>query len=1158
MSGKRAGNVRTARRDTASRLLQLAAGTIALLLGGMTITAAAEADRAFAPRFSQNVQGAITFTANTVMTCPASDSRCPAAQAGTGSTLNNNSFTMGYVDIDSDPSTFDSSSAQLTVPDPATVLFAGLYYGGQTTAGTGGQRAPNAGARGSVLIKVPGSASYQTLTASVDDSTTGKYVAFVDVTSLVASARSGSYAVANIQTGTGQDRAGGWTLVVAYRDSDEPARNLTVFDGLETVGQGDVKTIGVSGFQTPASGQVKTQVGFSTFEGDLGLTGDSASLNGRVLSSATNPANNFFNSSISRDGVPLTEKDPDYVNQLGFDATQVNADGILANGATSAAIRLQTTKDQYLPFMVSFATELFSPDVRVTKSVANLTNPGGVTRSGDTLRYTVTYSNVGGDGAAQFVAEDVIPANTTYLPGSLEVTAGPNAPSSPTDAIGDDVGEFLPDANAVRFRLGQGASATRGGLLPVTGVNSATVTFETVVGSGLPSGTVISNEAVARFQSETLNTALTAESDPVLTTVQAPDLKMFKSHVNPSPGDTSIDFTLGVTNVGGLPTDGSTVTVTDTFPSSAFSGITPGAASGWSCLTSGGPPALTLTCTRSDALPAGSSYPNIPVTATLVGSPPAEFDNQAEVAGGGDTNLGNNLALDFLPIPPPTADLQLNKTVSPGTIATGGRVTYTLVARNNGPFTATGVTVGDLLPAGLTGVTATPSQGSCPTVSTGLVICSLGSIPSGGSATMEVSAEVTTNDTTLTNDAEVVGDQADPYPANNEAIATLEVAKSANVTIEKSAGPNPTAGEAFSYTLSATNQGPSPASDVVVNEVIPELFSPTSVVAPGFSCGALPPAGGELTCVRQGNLPVGQAATVTINGTLSPDSAGVPVINTATVSSAEGRSDPEGGSSSTTIVPVPFADLSVGKVASKNKVEPGDSFKYTLTVDNRGPVAADPVRVVDTLGNGLEVRELPSSCTQKGQKVTCDLGKLGVGKTRTLVIKVRARSGIAGKKAVNTVRVSAPQPDPVPAGNSDSWSTPVGGEKVKARVIQKVPSKKIRSGRNAKLKIVVKNPSNRAITNAKVCQELPGQLVPVKVKQGGLASKSRGKVCWKIGTLPAGKSENFWVTVRAISKKPTKVKVDAVLSGGNAADDSDAGKVRIGPGSPPDPYPVTG
>ena len=104
----------------------------------LAVAGPAAADRPFSPRFSQNVQGAITFAANTVMTCPDSDSRCPAAQAGTGSALNNNQFNMRYVDIDGDPSTFNSSSAVLTVPSGAQVLFAGLYYDGQTTAGVGG------------------------------------------------------------------------------------------------------------------------------------------------------------------------------------------------------------------------------------------------------------------------------------------------------------------------------------------------------------------------------------------------------------------------------------------------------------------------------------------------------------------------------------------------------------------------------------------------------------------------------------------------------------------------------------------------------------------------------------------------------------------------------------------------------------------------------------------------------------------------------------------------------------------------------------------------------------------------------------------------------------------------------------------------------------
>ena len=658
----------------------------------LAVAGPAAADRPFSPRFTQNVQGAITFAANTVMTCPDSDSRCPAAQAGTGSTLNNNQFNMRYVDIDGDPATFNSSSAVLTIPSGAQVLFAGLYYDGQTTAGVGGTAAPTPSARGTVRLRVPGLLGFQTLTASVDNSTSGKYAAFVDITDQVTGAGSGSYTVGNVQTGTGEDRGGGWAIVVAYRDPSEPARNLTIFDGLETVSQGETKTIGVTGFQTPASGPVRTNVGFVTYEGDRGSTGDSATLNGTVLSSATNPANNFFNSSISENGVLLTDKDPDYNNQLGFDAVQVNADGILANGATSAAIRLQTNRDQYMPHVVTFATEIFSPTIAAVKTVQNITNPAQPARSGDVLRYQLQYTNSGGDGATQFIATDTIPGGTTYAPGSLKITSGPNAPASPTDAIGDDLAEFLPASNSVRFRLGQGASNTSGGTLSAAGgpATTTTITFEVTVGD-LPSGTAISNTGEAEFLSQTLSTPQTAESNTVVNEVIAPDLEMSKNHVVPIVG-VDVEFTLGVENVGTASTDGSAVTVTDSFDPAAFSAINITSAPGWNCSATSG---LNLSCTRTDVVATGASYPGIQVTGTVVASPPATFTNEAEVAGGGDNTPGNNLAVDFLPVPPTSSDLSIVKTVAPATVLPGQRVTYTLEVANAGPSNATGVTVED-------------------------------------------------------------------------------------------------------------------------------------------------------------------------------------------------------------------------------------------------------------------------------------------------------------------------------------------------------------------------------------------------------------------------------------------------------------------------------
>ena len=54
-----------------------------------------------------------------------------------------------YVDVDADATTFDSSSATVALPAGSTVLWAGLYWAGDTTAGTGGEvaaRRPRAAA----------------------------------------------------------------------------------------------------------------------------------------------------------------------------------------------------------------------------------------------------------------------------------------------------------------------------------------------------------------------------------------------------------------------------------------------------------------------------------------------------------------------------------------------------------------------------------------------------------------------------------------------------------------------------------------------------------------------------------------------------------------------------------------------------------------------------------------------------------------------------------------------------------------------------------------------------------------------------------------------------------------------------------------------------
>lgn len=111
------------------------------------------------------------------------------------------------------------------------------------------------------------------------------------------------------------------------------------------------------------------------------------------------------------------------------------------------------------------------------------------------------------------------------------------------------------------------------------------------------------------------------------------------------------------------------------------------------------------------------------------------------------------------------ADLSLTKSDSPDPAQVGKKLTYTLEVKNNGPDDATGVTVTDNLPAGVTYESATASQGSCSEAG-GTVTCTIGSLASGASA--NVTIEVTPQaDGKITNSATVSGGETDEDSSNN-------------------------------------------------------------------------------------------------------------------------------------------------------------------------------------------------------------------------------------------------------------------------------------------------------------------------------------------------------------------------------------------------------
>ncbi|HEX5218762.1 MAG TPA: M36 family metallopeptidase [Verrucomicrobiae bacterium] len=118
-------------------------------------------------------------------------------------------------------------------------------------------------------------------------------------------------------------------------------------------------------------------------------------------------------------------------------------------------------------------------------------------------------------------------------------------------------------------------------------------------------------------------------------------------------------------------------------------------------------------------------------------------------------------------------DIEVSLTDSPDPVSIGGNVTYAISVYNTGPAPASGVTVTNLLPAGTSLVSVSPSQGTTATNGS-TVVCGLGSVAANTTATVIIVA--TANGAgILTNRVTVSRSDADAYPGNNSAQTTTAV-----------------------------------------------------------------------------------------------------------------------------------------------------------------------------------------------------------------------------------------------------------------------------------------------------------------------------------------------------------------------------------------------
>lgn len=370
----------------------------------------------------------------------------------------------------------------------------------------------------------------------------------------------------------------------------------------------------------------------------------------------------------------------------------------------------------------------------------------------------------------------------------------------------------------------------------------------------------------------------------------------------------------------------------------------------------------------------------------------------------------------------PLADLSVTGSGAPNPVMVGDNLTYSLTAFNNGLNDLTAVTLTDTLPAGVTFVSSTQSQGSCS--GTSVVNCSLGAMTNGSSANVTIVVVPISggNRTNTVSVAADILDPPDPDPSNNTImIGTTVLAPPpppppptfADLAVVILDNPDPvTVGNHLNYTITATNLGPDAATNVAVWETLPAgTVFVSSAPGQGICSGTHTVICSLRTINNGGSVTVTIVATAASAGSLN-----------ATVNVRSGVSDPDTtnntASAGTTVsAPPPSADLAVAVSDDPDPVTVGHHLTYTITATNNGPDTATNAVVTDMLPDGgtfVSSTASQGTCSVTGT-VTCNLGSLSGGTNATVAIVI---TPMVPGTLNNAAGVTSDVSDPNAADNS--------------------------------------------------------------------------------------------------------------------------------------------
>ncbi len=472
---------------------------------------------------------------------------------------------------------------------------------------------------------------------------------------------------------------------------------------------------------------------------------------------------------------------------------------------------------------------------------------------------------------------------------------------------------------------------------------------------------------------------------------------------------------------------------------------------------------------------------------------------------------------------PLVADLAISKT-APANAVPGSTIAFQMIASNAGPDAAPMATVADTFAGTLSGCTWTCSGaggGSCPASGTGNINATV-NLPVGGTATFNATCTIASTATgTLSNTATISNSFSDPGAGNNSATSMTNLTPQANLGITKSNGVNVVgAGASTTYTIVASNAGPSAAPGSMITDNFPAALTNCSTSCVGAGGGTCPagPVMGNLNSVA--NLPVGGSATYSATCTVDIAAMGS-ISNTATVAAAAGITDPTPGNNSATdtdSVAPPF-DLSITKSNGVTTSVAGTTTVYSIVASNAGPNTATGATVVDNFPAACST--VSWTCVGAGGG-TCPAS--GSGNINAMVnLPASASVTFSASCAIdpaatgtlsNTATVTPPGglSDPTPANNTatDSDALSASADLAITKVAQGVPNPTL-IGDSFSYLLTVNSAGPSTASSVVVTDSLPATLNYVSNSCG--ASFAAPTLTWNIGTLAPGGNASCTINV---------------------------------------------